>query len=265
MKLILCLSFLFACKLVAMNVNINCKLESPAITLNAPVYFDLEIVNDSGETIVIDLGHNHQSSLSFTIGTPDGRVVEVPGLSSSGIGSIGRVEVGPAGKYTRKYLLNQWYEFPAPGEYSIEAHLNAPIVSASGQPVKPTLTGTMKLTVTAKDPQTLTRICEQLLSNISHTTDTQEGADAARALSYVHDPIAVPYIKEALKQRRYSWQHLIPGLARIGNQDAIEILKGIEKQGDDEAGAALARYYLEALSPDATPEVRERLHRDPYR
>ena len=122
----------------------------------------------------------------------------------------------------------------------------------------------MKLTVTPRDPQTLTQISEELLKRISNTTNAEEIANAARALGHINDPLAVPYIKQALKQRRYSWQHLIPGLARIGNQEAIDTLKDIEQQGDDEAGASLARYYLEALSPDAKPEVRERLRNQPY-
>jgi len=247
-----------------MSVVVSFKLQSATVTLNAPVYFDLEIANESSETIALDLGHNFKSNLSFAIESPDG-VIEVPPLSSSGIGAIGRMQVEPASRYKRQYVLNEWYRFPGPGEYSIQVHLNTEITSASGSVVVPALSAPVKVTVTPQDVKSLENTSEELLNRLSNTTSAEEIANAALALSYVTDPVAVPYIKEALKRRKYSWQYLIPGLARIGSKEAKDLLQEIEKQGDDEAGAALARYYLEALSDDAEPEKRERPYGNPYR
>jgi hypothetical protein len=242
-----------------MSIIVIFKLLSLTVPLNAPVYFDLEIASNSNEGIALDLGHNYKTALSFTVETPAGDVVEVPPLSSSGLGTIGGIEVEAGGSYKRRYVLNEWYRFAAPGKCSIQAHLSPDILAASGAVVQHS---TMELTVTPRDPQALEKICEELLNQLSNTTNAEQIANAALALSYVTDPVAVSYISEALKRRRYSWQHLIPGLAEIGTQEAIDLLKQIEKQGDNEAGAALARYYLEALADGTVPERRDGLYVD---
>lgn len=242
-----------------MSIVIAFKLLLATVPLNAPVYFDLEIANNSNQAIALDLGHNHKSALSFTIKAPGGEVVEVPALSSSGLGAIGRIQVEASGNYKRRYILNEWYRFAAPGKYSIQVHLNPEMLTASGATVQQSK---MELTLTPRDAQALERICKELLNQLSNTSDAEQIANAALALSYVSDPVAVSYISEALKQRKYSWQHLIPGLGEIRTPEAIDLLKQIEKQGDVEAGAALARYYLEALGKGKVPERRDRLYID---
>ena len=242
-----------------MSIVIAFKLLLATVPLNAPVYFDLEIANKSNQAINMDLGHNYKSALSFTIKTPGGDVVEVPALSSSGLGLIGGIQVQAGGNYKRRYVFNEWYRFRAPGKYSIQAHLNPDILTASGATVQPS---TMELTVTPRDAQALEKICEELLKQLSNTTNAEAIINASLALSYVTDPVAVSYIREALKRHTYSWQQLIPGLGEIRSQEAVDLLKQIEKQGDNEAGAALAAYYLKAVANNTVPERRDRLYVD---
>ncbi len=246
---------------IVMSVAILFTLPSSTVVMNAPVYFDLEIVNDLSDKIAVDLGHNSKASLSFKIKSTGGSVVQVPPLSSQGLGSIGRVQIDTHGRYKRAFLLNEWYTFPAPGEYEIEGQLNTPIVSISGEEVRATSSSTMKLTVTAADPQALSKIAEQLLAQLAKTTDAEARADLSLALSHIQDPVVVPYIREGLKQNTLSWQYAIPGLARIGNPEARDLLNEIKERGDDEAGSALARFFLEAASNE---ELQRRL-KNPYR
>ena len=49
------------------------------------------------------------------------------------------------------------------------------------------------------------------------------GLDAARALSYVNDSVAVPYLKAMLSAPGEDW-YAIDGLARIGDASAAEAL-----------------------------------------
>lgn len=244
-----------------MSVAIRFTLPSSTVVLNAPVYLDLEIVNDLSVEITVDLGHNFKASLSVTIKTPDGNLVQAPPLSSEGLGRIGRVQMKAGSTYTRRYLLNEWYTFPAPGEYEIECQLSTPVVSTSGEEMPVTSSSTMKLTVNPPDPQALGKIAEDLLAQASKTTDSEERADISLALGHIQDPVAVPYIREGLRQNKLSWQHAIPGLARIGNDEARGLLNEIKERGDDEAGSALARFFLEAPSDD---ELQRRLKK-PYR
>jgi hypothetical protein len=240
-----------------MSVALFFTLQCSTVTLNEPTYFDLEIRNNSSEAIAVDLGHNYKSSLVFSVETTEGAVIDVPPLSSDGLGRIGRVQIEPRGQYKRKYLLDEWYAFHTPGDYSIRPGISTPIVSASGEVVHPNLSPGMKLTVTRRDPQKLATICESLIKKMLETTDVEEISDASLALSYVQDPVAVKYVREGLKQGKLMWQYAITGLARIGNQEAVDLLTEIMSRGNDEAGAALARFHLEALSKRAEPDMRE--------
>ena len=242
-----------------MSIVIGFKLLAATVPLNAPVYFDLEIVNKSNQTLAVDLGHNYKSALSFTIKTPGGEVVEVPALSASGLGLTGRIQVEAGSNYKRRYILNEWYRLREPGKYSIQPHINADILAASGATVQPS---TIELTVTPRDSQALEKIAEDLLNQLSNNTNAEQILNAAWALSYVTDPVAVSYIREALKRQKYSWQQLIPGLGEIRSPEAIDLLKQIEKQGDVEAGSALAKYYLQAVANNTVPERRDRLYVD---
>lgn len=243
-----------------MSVVFLFTLHSLAVTLNEPIHFDLEIRNDSEEAIEIDLGHDRKSALSFTVETPGGRAIRLPPLSSEGLGRIGRVRLAPHSQYKQTYLLNEWYAFPAEGNYSIQPGIGAPVLSESGAVVQPDVSPMrMSLAVMPRDEQKLSAICAALLKNMRETTDREEIAGASLTMSYIQDPIAVPYIERGLNERKLMWQYAIPGLARIANEEAVDLLAAIAKRGDVESGAALAKFHLEALSTKAEPAVKERI------
>ena len=81
------------------------------------------------------------------------------------------------------------------------------------------------------------------------SSDVSEAIEAWIVLSYVQDPIAVPYLEKGLKERELVWLYAIPGLARIANKDAIEVLVFIMKGQNSEA-AALAKFVLYELKDE---------------
>jgi hypothetical protein len=75
----------------------------------------------------------------------------------------------------------------------------------------------------------------------------QDQADAALALSHVVDPVAVPYIEEALSATTRVDPILIEGLRRIGSAEARAVLEQAATSSSADR-AALARNALARLS-----------------
>jgi hypothetical protein len=240
--------------------DIAFTLRSPTITLNEPIHLELEVRNNSKEAITVDLGHDRKSALVVGIETPDGQAVEATPPSAEGLGRIGRVRLEPHSQHKQIYVLNEWYSFRTVGAYSIRAKLGAPVLAESGGVVLSDVPAVkLSLTVEPRDPKRLSEICQALLSKLRETSDREQIADASLSMSYVEDPIAVPFIKQGLGDGKLMWQYAIPGLARIGNDEAVDLLIEIMKRGDNETGAALARFHLQALMQKASPDVRDRI------
>ncbi len=67
-------------------------------------------------------------------------------------------------------------------------------------------------------------------------------------LSSVDDPIAVPYLAEALSTHKGTENVIVPGLERIGDDSAIDVLLfSVEDQSGDVS--ILARRALTRLEP----------------
>lgn len=245
-----------------MSVVLLFTLHSMSLTLHAPVELELDIRNDSEEAVVVDLGQDRKSALSFDLETPDGRKLHLPSLSPEGLGRMGRIRLGPHSHHKQTYVLNEWYAFRAAGQYVLGSALTTPVLSESGALVKseaspPRIT----FSVSPPDSHRLSAVCSALLEKLRKTSDREEIAEASLKLSYVVDPLAVPYIKQGLSERKLMWQYAIPGLARIADEQAVNLLIALMATGDDEQGAALAKFHLKELAPTAEPELRKKIER----
>lgn len=221
----------------------------PGAPLHEPIFVDLFIHNRLGEEIQFDLGHNRKGNLDFAITKPDGSILRAPRLSEEGTGRIGRIVLGPDESYDQRLVLNEWYDFAEPGEYKIAGSLPNPVRTRSGAAIEIRPSGTFSLQIQPRNPERLNQVCQALVKTAVESSDVSEAAEAALALSYVQDPIAVPYLEKGLEEREWVWLYAIPGLARIANKDAIEILFSIMK-GEDREAAALARFVLYELKDE---------------
>lgn len=222
-------------------------LTDSSITLNEPVFVDFSVRNTHSETIHFDLGHNRTSRFVFTITEPGGVVVYAPKLSEEGLGLIGEVSLSPGEECTQRLVVNQWYPFPEPGDYVIGVKLASPIVSESGAVIEPEPSGSLSLHVDPRNPARLHQVSDSLYRRATESSDVEQRIEAAIALSYVRDPIAVSYLERGLSNGRLAWQYAIPGLARIANIEAIDALITLLQRNDPESGSALARFVLSAL------------------
>ncbi|HKP51305.1 MAG TPA: hypothetical protein VJ183_01490 [Chloroflexia bacterium] len=226
------------------RVIISFSLPLAIVTLHEPVLVDFSIRNGLEEGIQFDLGHNRKRNFDITITEADGPVIQVPRLSEEDLGRLGKLCLKPQEKYTQRLLLNEWYDFAEPGSYKIEGRLSTPIQTLSGREANPGFLTPMSLQVLPRNPERLRKVCQALLHTAVESADVAEATEAVLALSHIRDPLAVPYLEEALSKRRLVWPYAIPGLARIANAEAIEVLISTMEGRDPEAGASLARAVL---------------------
>ncbi len=230
-----------------------------SITLYEPVFVEFRVTNGHSEAVSFDLGHNRKSNFAFTITEPSGGAIEAPRHSEQGFGLIGRMTLAPGERYVQELLVNEWYEFGEPGDYRIEVRLASPIVAQSGAIIEAGPSSVVHLSVDAVSPARLRETCEQLLRTAGTSSDEDEAARAAHALSHVRHPIAVAYLAAGLRDGTLPWQDAIPGLARIGNAEAVDLLIEVVARKDPERGSALARFVLSPIVERLEdPAVREK-------
>jgi hypothetical protein len=222
------------------------SLVASEVTLHEPVFVDFSIHNGLQEDIAFDLGHDRKSNFEFTITKPDGSSFRAPRLSEEGLGRVGRMSLKPGESYRQKLLVNQWYQFDETGKYKLSVRLVVPGNTQSGMPLEFMTGDDLLLQVHARNPAKLEEVCRNLTQTALASTDIEDSNNAVMALSYINDPVAVGYLEEVLKTGK-GWQYAIPGLGRIANERAVEILISIMENRDPERGSSLARFVLEQL------------------
>lgn len=212
------------------GVSVSYSVEPAVITMHEPVIVRLDVSNESAEPITVRLGRDRKENFSLALQWPDGSEHKRPPLSRrEGLFAIGTIKLGPGERLRHQLLLNEWADFPGPGEYEIDVRLLTPIKMTSGAKFvsEPYHTG---FKVLPRDESKLQAACERLVQQIESTDDVREGNDAASALAYVDDPIVVPYLERALRSGKYVEHPVIDGLARVGSEEAAQILIAVVKE-----------------------------------
>ena len=219
---------------------------SDSVTLHEPVLVEFTLRNGLGESIETDLGFNHKQNFAFTVITPDRRRVSVPPIAAEGFGETGRVSVQAGGTYRQVLLFNERYSFDTPGSYEVEAKFTGSIQTAGKKPVQAPSASTIRVTILPRNPERLSEVCESLAERAVRGSTYVEARDAALALSYVNDPIAVPSLARVLREGKLVRTEAAEGLARIATPQAVEVLTASLNAGDSEL-QAIARSALGAI------------------
>ena len=241
------------------GVTISYSFPSQHLTLHEPVILTFKISNGTPQPIRLDLGLDRKGGFSFTVTRPDGARVQVPAFYRTGLSRVGRVSVQSGESYSQDLLLNELYDFSMPGRYVLEGVLTNPISIGSG-PVSEKDTGFRTvLDFAPRDELALTKACDVLANRIEAAPSNLEAADAAFALSYVKDPIAVPYLRRALLAQKVVESVAINGLESIGNDEAVRVLAEAlgMKSGETAllARAALARIEMRTTDVQVRQEI----------
>jgi hypothetical protein len=187
------------------------------------------------------LGVNGKANLELNILTPAGAVVNKT-LSSEDFGTSGMHGIDAGETFTEKLLLNEWYEFPETGTYRIKMTLlddDAP--NPSERP-----STEFFVQVGTRDPMALQRSAQGLADRAIAAKTLAERMEAASALSYIRDPLAVRELVRVLWQGSLVAHYAVDGLARIGSPEAKAALNAARYHEDKDI-RALVRSALEGL------------------
>ncbi|MGH9453040.1 MAG: hypothetical protein ACRD2O_03615 [Terriglobia bacterium] len=233
------------------TVEVSSSIPRPAVTLGEPAYVLFSARNKSTQDTTINLGKNFTTGFRFTITKPEGAEIQAPVVGAHGMGAVGRVVVGAGKSYNRLLLINEWYRFVRPGKYQIQVKLlETPLMEPE------TVTNIwrstrMKLTVLHRDPKRLNAVCQRLLRRALAASDLEAASQAALALSYVEDPVALPYLGQLLGANSDLSPTAIRGLVRISTPEAARVL---------ESHLATAQGNLGVLIQEGIKEIKTGVH-----
>jgi len=237
------------------------SIDSAKVTLNEPVLINFIVRNTQSEPIKFDLGMERKESFRVTLTLPDRTRTEPRQQVISGFAQGGGITVPPGEIFTQQVLINEWYEFPVPGVYTVKIEMTTPILSQSGQVIAGNASSTLGIQVLPRDPKALEEICKNLLDQVITSKSYTQAAERATILSFIKDPVAVPYLERMAKGGRRLEQKAVKGLARINNLEAIEVLINLLAFQDPyiaaAAGSSLSKIQLETKDQ----AIKERIDR----
>jgi hypothetical protein len=251
------------------GVRVSYSVDPSVLTMHEPVIVHFDVSNESAEPITVRLGRDWTENFSLVVQWPDGSQHKRPPLPRrEGAFAVGTVKLGPKERLRQQLLLNEWAEFPDPGTYEVDVRLVTAIeMSSGGKVVSEPYHASFK--VLPRDESRLKAACEKLAQKIeSSNLNVRDMSDAASALAYVDDPVVVPYLERALRSGKYVEASVINGLARVGTEDAAQVLITMVRESaawppntDTSAGirAMLARQALHTI---AATTSNERLKQD---
>lgn len=209
------------------QVVVTYSLDSPNLSLSQPLVLVFNVENNSSEPIRLELGQDLKANYIFIMTWPSGTTVQLPQWSKEGISGIGTILVPAGNRFTTRFVLNEWTDFTDLGKYTLEVRLTTPIQSENGVTIQEVPPYRTSFEILPRDEMVLTKICEKLTETIEASQSVQVDMDAALILSYISDPIAIPYMKRALNSGSYVENQIMDGLARIGDWDAVLLLVSI--------------------------------------
>lgn len=206
------------------DFSISYSLPATELSLHEPILINFKITNETTQVVSLDLGQDRKGAFLFTVTSPDGTTIRLPQYRHNGIAQYGNVSVRPGESFSQPLLLNEWYDnFNTPGKYILDARLTTPI--AGGETLHaqdPGFKG--EISITPRDAARLERVCERLAKQIETAPNPEAAQEPALMLSYVEDPLAIPYLARALSTTTLTYDKAIAGLVRIGNDAAVEVL-----------------------------------------
>jgi hypothetical protein len=229
------------------GVQISFSLVDSQVVLHQPVLVNFIIQNNLSEAVKLKLGQNYKQGFLFSVVTPNGKRVQLPQLTREGTSVIGDVLIEPQQTYTQKILMNEWIDFSSVGKWKIEGRIANPIKTGDEKIIKADSSFSVTLDVQGENTEHLRKVSDSLVQRINQSTGYKERAEAALALSYVNDPVAVPYLEKVLTPGKMVEQIIIKGLERIGDKSSVQVLINIISEKPESEIASLAKFSLSMI------------------
>ncbi|MGH9432522.1 MAG: hypothetical protein ACRD3T_13355 [Terriglobia bacterium] len=233
------------------GVQVSFSIPQSTVTLNEPAYLLFVVRNGTGRETTVYLGKNNTAGFRFTITDSTGKITHAPQAGAAGAGAWGKVLVDAGRSYAQDLLVNEWYHFDKPGNYKIEVELIEHALREPEKVLRTWVSGKMELTVLPRNPQRLDAVCRKLILTALSVSNYPAASEAALALSYVQDPVALPYLGQLLAGGNSLSPTAIRGLVRIGTPQAVSIL---------ESHLATSDTLLRSLIRSAVEEIKTGIH-----
>jgi hypothetical protein len=215
------------------GVQVTFELATATVSANEPVYLRLSFHNGLREGIRFVPAVLRDDYLDLSVTEPSRSIVTPAPLMHGGLLHVGAVILPPGGTATRSILINEFYQFRKAGKYAIRARLNAPIRTESGKQMDPSWQD-LTLEVMPRDPKRLEKICQSLAKAAAGYGNYEALSEAATALSYIQDPVAVPYLAQVLGYDNFVSGIAVDGLVRIGGPEALRVLTSNLNKGHEQ-------------------------------
>lgn len=228
-----------ACAVTIAAQGASLSYELPhRLTLHEPVILDVQLQNLLLRPVDVAFGKNYVGAFTIDIVSPDGRTTHVDPARPRAPDELsvrGDITLNPGATYSNQLVLNEWFPFGTTGSYQITIKFSGTIKTADGARVDVPRGESKDLYVAAQSDQQLRQACSRLL-RVAQSADWSVpwgGArQAAVALSYVDDPIAVEYLRALIGTDLMGDQIAIKGLVRIGSVEAERVLDTETKSPD---------------------------------
>jgi hypothetical protein len=240
------------------SVAVHFTFQEKVVSLREPVVVVFEVHNGLSQPITVTVGALVRQFFDFSLTTPRGQILRKEpfgGLVDIVTAGDGKIIVAPGADYKEQLVMNQWFPFAAQGTYTLTSTLTSDIETEDGSFQAEAQTA--QLRVNPRDPARLNKICAELEAQAEAASTVEASQGPTRALSYVEDPIAVPYLARVLSAHTLSYEMAIAGLQRIGDDAATEVLLSAlhDSYGDIEISASRALSQMEGRI--ANPRLRE--------
>jgi hypothetical protein len=252
------------------QVDVHVRFQENVVTLHEPVMVFFEVHNGLSQPISVTVGALVRQFFDFTLTTPNGQVLHkdpFDGNVDIVTAGNGKITVAPGADYQEPLVMNKWFPFASQGTYSLTSRLTSDIETADGSFQAESQTA--QLRVTPRDPARLNKICAELAKQAQIATTVGAAQFPALAMSYVNDPIAVPYLARVLSAHTLAYEKAVQGLERIGNDEAVEVLLLAlnENWGDTSELAtwSLARMQDRIANPGLKETVKKAVERSSAR
>jgi hypothetical protein len=227
------------------------ELVNTILTVNEPVIVRYTVTNH------LPIAVTNSRFFGYKLTRPDGRTANGPPIEwPDSFGPLPDLPLAPSETHSFLVLINKRFNFDSPGQYVL--HITDLSVPPGSHRTEETDLPSVRLVIDVgpRDPVRLAQVCARLESAASAGYGN---LDAAEALAYIGDPVAVPHIARVLSaNQRFGWL-LFPALGRIGNGAAAETLISYLASADEET-RLIARGGLSRLLERTTdPAIKSRI------
>ena len=209
----------------------NIALEKSIVTEHEPVILDIRFQSPPSTSLDFDPGYDWRN-VWVKVVDPSGHAWErSPEVPQEGMKFSNAVHVDAGTERTISVVADEWFSFGEQGLYQIDVVLR-------GFPSR--VSAKLSLRVEPRDNDALKAACSGLLARVNGSESFASSLVAAKALSIVKDPVAIPYLAEAMKRREFV-SLMIGALAQLKTNDAVDALIEASKSSDPETrGMALS-------------------------